>query len=301
MKTQIRQDLSTVARAYKNGGLIGGLVCPIVPVNKREFIYTVFGKENLLGVDTKKSPKGQTPRLGLEFGSAEGVCEDHAFAVELDKRQREDDEVGATIRAPRVAMDVIMLRHEVLVKDLIFGAANYAVGLKSTLAGASQWTHADSDPVAAVNTAKAAVRNKVGLEPNTLVIGGAVLDALRVHAKIRSYLPDNQLGVVDETILARIFGVERVLVGKAIVSDSEGTVSTVWGDFAAVIHVKATAEGTADMQDPCFAKTFAKRGYPMTDGWYVDDTDVQYYRTAHCYKVAQTHQEAGYLFSDVCA
>lgn len=301
MKTQIRQDLTTLARSYRNGALIGALACPMVPVNKREFIYTVYGKENLLGVDTKKSPKGQTPKLGLEFGSAEGVCEDHAFAVELDQRQREDDEVGATLRAPRVAMEIIMLRHEVLVRDLLFTAANYATGLKATLAGSAQWTHADSDPVAAVNTAKSAVRNKVGLEPNTLVIGAAVLDALRVNPKIRSYLPDNQLGVVDEPLLAKIFGLEKVLVGKAIVSDSAGTVSAVWGDFAAVIHTKATPEGTADMQDPCFAKTFVRRGYPITDGWYDDDTDVQYYRTKHCHKVAQTHQEAGYLFSDVCA
>lgn len=300
MKTQIRQDLSTVARGYQNALFIGLALCPIAPVNKREFTYPIFGKENLLGVDTKKSPKGETPKLGLEHSSATGKCEDHAFAVELDKQAREDDEVGATTRAPRAAMDVIMQRHEVLVKDLIFNAANYVTGLKATLTTTGQWTHADSDPVAAVNTAKSAVRNKVGLEPNVLVIGGAVLDALRVHAKIRSYLPDNQLGVVDETILARIFGLEKVLVGKGITSNSEGTVSPIWGDFAALIHVKATSEGITDLQEPCFAKTFARRGYPVTDGWYNDDTEVQYYRTTHCYKVALTHPEAGYLFSDVC-
>lgn len=301
MKTQIRQDLSTVARGYQNAALIGLAIAPIALVNLREFTYPIFGKENLLAVDTKKSPKGETPKLGLEHNSATGKCDDHAFAVELDKQAREDDEVGATMRAPRVAMDVIMLRHESMVKDLIFDAANYVVGLKSTLAGAGQWTHADSDPVAAVNTAKSAVRNKIGAEPNVLVIGAAVLDALRVHAKIRGYLPDNQLGVVDETILARIFGVEKVLVGKAVSSTSANVVSAMWGDFAALLHVKATSEGITDKQEPCFAKTFARRGYPVTDGWYNDDTEVQYWRTTHCYKVALTHPEAGYLFSDVCA
>lgn len=303
MKTQIVPHLTKLARAYRNTTLIGLQVAPVCPVELQEFTYPIFDKSNLLDAETEKAPKAATAKASQAFTTATGKTRQHAFAHEIDEEARRNDQVGAVNRAPAAAMDVILLRHERKVADLVFGAANYPAANKVTLAGTSQWSHADSDPALAVLNASSVVQGLTGRDPNVLVIGYEVFNTLKVHPKIRNYLPQDVIGTVDEPILAKVFGVSKVVVGKAIKSNPQGTTSRCWGKFASLLCVNEGmgSEGSLHLQDPTFAKTFRLAGFPVVDHWYVDDTEVDYYRAKDNYAVQVVHSESGFLFSAAIA
>ena len=71
-------------------------------------------------------------------------------------------------------------------------AGNYPTGNKVTLSGTSQWSDysGTSDPCADIETAKEAVRAKIGKRPNTVAMGAAVWAKLRLHPKIIDRIRD---------------------------------------------------------------------------------------------------------------
>lgn len=301
-RTQINAPLTNVARAYRNTSLIGLALAPIVPVALKEFSYPVFGKENLLAVDTRAPSGAPTPTIRQTVTPETGACVEHKFAVQLTDSDKRNDQVGATLRAPRVAMDVIMLRHEAEVAQLALNAANYPTGHKATLTSTGQWSHDDSDPAVAVLAAAEVIQRKTGLNPNTLVLAKDVANRLRVHPKLRAMLTTDTPRILSVEDLQRILGIPRILVGEAVSSDSQGTVSRLWSDKALLACVAEAPVGQdLSEHDPCLMKTFRQRGFPIVDEWMDADTDSDFKRTKDSRIVKITMAEAGYLWSDVLA
>lgn len=103
-----------------------------------------------------------------------------------------------------------------------------------------------SDPGANVDTAKRTILLSTGMEPNTMVLGYDTYIALRRHPAIeaRFGLPMGSAASIGESQLAQYFGLERVLVAKAIVATNvEGetaATSFTHGKHALVCYVAPT-------------------------------------------------------------
>lgn len=301
-RTQINAALTNIARGYKNASLIGLMLAPEVQVALELFTYPIFGKENLLAVDTRAPSGAPTPTLRQSFTDTEGRCQEHKFAVEVTDNDKRNDQVGAVLRAPRVAMDVMMLRHELEVATLAFDASQYHTDNKVTLTSTAQWSHADSDPAAAVVAAASVIQGKTGLEPNTLVLSRDVADRLVTHPLLRSQLTTDTPRVLTIEDLQRLLKVPRILVGSAISANSQGTITRIWSDKALLCHV-ATAQAGQNLSehDLGLMKTFRQRGFPIVDEWRDDDRETDFKRTKDCRVVKMTQPDAGFLWSDVLA
>jgi hypothetical protein len=83
-----------------------------------------------------------------------------------------------------------------------------------------QWNnYSTSDPITDVEVAKTAVAATTGIEANTLVLGRDVLTTLRNHPDIIdriNYTGDGGRNGADESVLAQVFGVDRVIVNRVI-------------------------------------------------------------------------------------
>lgn len=83
-----------------------------------------------------------------------------------------------------------------------------------------QWSDAGSDPIADIRTYKTTVLESTGFEPNTLVLGKRVYDKLLDHPDIIDRIKYGQTAgkpaMANETILAQLFEVDRLLVMKSI-------------------------------------------------------------------------------------
>lgn len=301
MKSQIRPALSVVSRGYAVPEGIALLVAPRAEVDKREFRYSDFsGGEALVLVETRRGAYSDTKEGELSAAPVDAVLEDHDFAVKLSKADMEDDEVGAEQAATRIATDVVLNRLEKRVADIIFDLATYPSGSKTTLSGSNQWSHADSDPVKAVIDAVAVVQGLTGKDANTLVLGYEVYTTLQTHPKVRTYLADHALRVVTADVLAAIFGVKRVLIGKGVWRDRAGNQYRTWGKSVAVLHVNE-AEGQVARFEPTFMRTFMRKGYPYVDSYDNARATTRSVRANHSYLPKVIQPDGGYLFNAAVA
>lgn len=83
-----------------------------------------------------------------------------------------------------------------------------------------KWSSASSTPIENVRSAKRAIRQDTGFEPNTLLLGRVVYDALLDHPEIIDRIKYGQTpgapADVSDADLAKLFKVQRVLVMNAI-------------------------------------------------------------------------------------
>lgn len=239
----IQPELTAIAIAYRNAAMIGDLVLPRVPVNTQQFKYL---KHTL--ADTFTLPPTQVGRKGkpveVDFTATETT--DQTVNHALDDPIPQDDIDNAppnfrpVDRGVEGLTDLMILAREKRVADLVFTAANYPSANKVTLSGNDQWSvsHADSDPIADIETALDAP----AMRPNIAVFGHQVWSKLRRHELIVKAIlgPNASDGMVTRQQFAELFELEEVLVGQSRLNTAKkgqtASLSRVWGKNAAFLY-----------------------------------------------------------------
>jgi len=127
-----------------------------------------------------------------------------------------------------------------------------------TLTGADQWTTKTSEVLSRINVAKAAIEAATGKVANLIILGAPTFRALQFHPEMIAALAPGKAtpGIYNEAQMAAAFGVDRVLVGRAIYNSAkEGATATptfIWGDNCIVAYVSPSALAR-------FAKTLGAR------------------------------------------
>lgn len=266
--------LSTVAQGYQNAEFVGMNLFPYVPVGQRGGKIITFGKEDFALYNTARAPGANTKRIQYGYSGSPYALESHSLEglVPLEFMQEADAVPGIDLGRGAVikVQNIIGLRTEYAQAVLATTAANYPAGNKVTLAGTSQWsdlTSGVSDPVNDIETAKEAVRGKIGKRPNTVVMGAAVFAKLRQHPKIVDRIKYTGRDSATPELLASLFGVKRVVVGDAVY-DNAGTFADVWGKAVVVAYTELGS--LAELGVPSFGYTYRLNGYPMVEQPYQD-------------------------------
>jgi len=172
----------------------------------------------------------------------------------------------------------------------------------TTLSGTSQWSdYSNSDPIADVRTARTTIHSATFKKPNTMILGKQVFDMLAEHPQIIERIKYSQLGVVTEELLARIFQVEKVLVGEAgsnsAVEGQTDSLSYVWGKHAVLAYI-APKVGIKTLT---LAVTFTY-GEREVKRWYEQDREGTYVRVGKDNYVQKiVAAGAGYLIKNAIA
>lgn len=299
--------LSTVAQGYQNSLLVGNALFPHVPVGQRAGKVLAFGKESFMAYETARAPGGAIRRINLGYSSASYALVDHALAAAVPIEVMEEAQAvpGINLAGPavRTVQDALALRLEIEQATLATTAGNYQSGNKNTLSGTSQWsdfTNNVSDPISDIETAKDAVRGKVGKRPNVIVVGAAVLAKLRQHPKIVDRIKYTGRDIATLELLASLFGVQQVLVGDAVKATDAGVFSDVWGKSVVVAYTELGSQ--AEMGRPSFGYTYQLGGYPMVSpARYDADSRTWIYDVIDAVKPVIAADLAGYLISAAVA
>ncbi|WP_041725539.1 major capsid protein [Megalodesulfovibrio gigas] len=293
--------LTNVARGYTNGAMVGMLLFPAVPVGARGGKIVKFGRENFRRYTTARAPGTHVATVQYGYAGESYALTDHGLAglvpVELMEDATAVPGIDLAGGAVRMVQDVVALNLEAEQAALARNAASYAVSNKATLSGTTQWSHADSDPVKAVETAKEAVRASVGMRPNTMVIGPKVLAALKTHPVILDRIRYTGRDVPTLELLASLFGLDRVASGDAVQEDASGALVDVWGGDAVLGY---TTLGTlASQGTPSYGYTYRLRNYPVVErGYYDADQRSWKYPTFDAVAPVLAGADAGFLFKD---
>ena len=269
--TQVHVDaiLTNISVAFiqDQGNFIANQVFPTVPVEKQSDKYFKYAKGDWFR-DEAALRAPATESAGSGYGLTTDTYSTLVYAFHKDI----DDQVRANSDSPlnpdRDATQFVTQRM-LLRQEIDWSAKYFTTGIWATdKVGATdftQWSnYTSSDPIEDIEAGKSTMLTSTGFMPNTLVLGYDVFRQLRHHPDVVDRIKYTSSEVPAEGILSRLFGVDRVLVTRAIKnSGAEGasdSFAQVHGKNAALYYV-APSPG---LLTPSAGYQFAWRG--VSDG-----------------------------------
>ena len=296
--------LTEVARGYLSPrASVANVLFPRVPVGQRGGRIIKFGPDAFRLYNTARAPGSATKRIDFGYSSETFSLIDYSLEGKVTVEEMEEADAVPGIDKGAVAVrrvqDVMELEREKQAADLARAEANYGANNKETLSSTGQWSHADSDPAAAVAQAKDAVRAQIGVRPNILVVGPAVLSALKTNPSLIARISDNEDKVLRTEQIARFLEVDQIVEGAAQYHDGASFVD-VWGKDAILAYV--TPASLAEMGSPSYGYTYQLSGYPFVEEpYYERNPKSWFYPVTDARQPVLAGASAGFLFKEAAA
>lgn len=238
----IDRPLTNVSIAYKNDLYIWDRVFPVIKVNKESDKYYIFTQGDWFRDEARVRAPGDPVALsGYTLSTSTYSCEEYAVGTKLpDRVVKNADQPPLNLRIEKAqwVTDRIYLKMERQLASEIFTTSVWGTDNTS----ATDWDNASSTPTTDVQTAIDTVALATGKIPNTLVLGYETwAKGLKFNADIVDIIKYTQKGVATPQLLAQIWDLDQVLIGRAIYNSAKegqtASYSAVWGDNALVCYV----------------------------------------------------------------
>jgi hypothetical protein len=260
--------LTNISIAYKNVGYIHDLIAPIVPVNAPSGIIPVYNQSDWFRDDAKiRAPRSRSEGGDYTVTSDTFSVARYSYRSEIGDEERDiaDSVWDLEVSATEFATDKILMRQE---RSLAAEIMTTGIWGNDDAGGTdfTQWSdYAASTPLENATSYMDEIEGRIGVEPNTLVIGKQVWNQLRWHPELIDTVKFTQRGVLDEALVASLLGVDRLLIGRALVTttpegtaESSVTYSRVWGKAALFLYVPQRA----NLRTPASMYTFTWNRVP---------------------------------------
>lgn len=295
--------LTALALGYKNASLVGTMLFPIVYVDKMTGKIPKFGKERFMEFQTLRAPGANSNRKPITPEDTTPISlQEHDIEEAVDYTEEKNAMFSRQKIAARNTQTIIMMRHERRVAALAQDLNNFPAGHKLTLSGTSQFTHASSDPIGVIEDAKETIRQKIGVDPNTMIIGHASYRVLRRHQQLIDLFKYTDRSILGVNHLKEAFEIPNIGIGSALTSSDAGVFSSIWGDSIVLAYVP-TAERVEDRDvgEPSFAYTLRMRNHPWVDRYPDNGGKIEVVRCTDNLDERIVGSEAGYLLKDTNA
>jgi len=276
--------LTTVVQGYINPELIGHKLFPrvFVPASGGQVIE--FGQEAFREYNTLRSPGTAFKRISFGFLGKPYAVENHGIEVPVPREMMRDASkvpgIDLATRAINLPLRVDSLSLEKQQADLARDDTKYDTNHKLTLTGVDRWNDfANSKPIADIKAAKEAVRSSIGVYPNVIVIPAKVMVSLTEHPDITDKIKYTQTAVVTAELLARLFEVDEVIVGKAMGFNAQKVSTDYWGKDVVLAYVP---RGSMGAEEPSYGYTYTLENHPNVEVPYWEDSSKSWiYGVAH--------------------
>lgn len=268
--------LTTHAQGYKRPGNVGLALFPAVTVQAYAGQVLEFGKEAFRRYNTQRAPGTATKRITFGYAGKPYAIIPNALEAVVPNENRTDAAAVPELDLASDAVDVVLsameLSHEFACADIARNAANYDVDHKVALVGTARWAGSAGTPGKDIAAAKNAIRESIGVRPNTVVLSASAFAALEFNAEILDRIKYTGRDAVTTEILAKLWNVQNVYVGEAVgASGQSDTFGDVWGDDVIVAYVApANGSNRRNRAEPSFGYTYAMGGHPLVRLPYED-------------------------------
>ena len=245
--------LTNVSVAYMQQAqnFIADKVFPVVPVDKKSNKYFTYAKNDWFRDEAQRRAPGTESAGGGYTLSTDSYSADvWAFHKDVDDQTlaNADSPLNPLREAAEFVTSRLLLRREVqFVTDFMAAGVwgTTASGISSASPSTNEFTYwsdyANSDPIETIEGAKATILSTTGYEANTLVLGYEVFRKLKNHPDVIDRYKYTTANVITEDMLARLFGVDRILVAKSVkATNAEGAAGAYgfnFGKAACLLHV----------------------------------------------------------------
>ena len=269
----------SVAYMQKQENFIADKVFPIVPVDKKSNKFFVYRKNDWFRDEAQRRADG-TESAGSGYNLDTDSYSADVWAFHKDVGDQVLNNADAPLTPLREASEFVthrlLLRRELqFVSDYfttgVWGTDETGVSSSPSSGEFLQWNSSSATPIDDIESAKSSILSTTGFEANTLVLGYDVFKALKNHSTIVDRYKYTQAGAyVTEDLLAKVFGVQRVLVAKSVkATNNEGgtaAYSFAFGKAALLCHVAPNPGLLTPSAGYTFAWTGVSEGLGSTLG-----------------------------------
>lgn len=261
--------LSGVAQGYRHVQRVGNVLFPTVPVLQRGGKVIEFGLESFYDYKARRAPGADA--INIQFGyegrpfSLDQYTIDAPVPREFVQESQTVPGVDMGKRAVTTVMDSLTLSLEVEQAQIASDPANYPGNNRVALSGSERWDDPDSNPLSDIEMAKEAVRTTCGVEPNRMVIANAGFKALKHHPKIAERFKYTTAESVTATMLAGLFDLDELAVGKTMYLDPAAATPTfreAWNNVAVLAY---TPTQDRSIEQPSYGYTYTLQGHPFVE------------------------------------
>jgi len=221
----------SVAFLQNTNNFVAGNVFANVPVAKQSDRYFVYDRGSFNRDEAEiRAPGTESVGGGYDLDNTPTYFANvYAFHHDVPDQVRAnaDPAVDPDRDAANLVAHKLLIRREKIWNSKFFvpGVWNTdRTGVATSPTGSQflKWSDDNSNPIGNIDEGKATMLENTGMEANTLVLGYRTFDALKRHPEIVDLIkysggvsPTNP-ALITEQALAAVFGVNRVMVSKAI-------------------------------------------------------------------------------------
>lgn len=219
----------SIAFLQNASNFVATRVFPNIPVSKQSDRYYVYARGDFNRDEMQeRAPATESAGGGYSLDNTPTYFANR-FSFHKDIPDEVRANADAALNPDREA--TAFVTHKALIKREKLWVANYFAGsiwaneytgVSSNPTGSNklQWNDANSTPIEDVRLGKRVIAQSTGFEPNKLVVGRAVFDALLDHPDIIDRIKYGQTAgapaMAGADVLAKLFGVDEVLVMNAV-------------------------------------------------------------------------------------
>jgi len=207
-------------------GFIAGKVFPELPAPSGESgtYYTFTSSKDFFTLPDKtvRAPGTAYGRGNLGVGTATYQTVQDGWEIPVDDRVQANalPPFDPKRTAAESAAQVVMLRREKTIIDAITNATTFA-SYTTALGVNDRYDNDNSEPVKLMDTWKEVIRGNIGRNPNTYVMAYDAWLKLKEHPSIQARIKTTVDTVVTLDLVAKLFGLDRILLSFAKYNSSE--------------------------------------------------------------------------------
>ena len=305
---RIDKALTNIAVEYANSEYIFPRILKDINVAQDSGKYFIYN--NNFRIEETDRANGSPAKMATWNASTSSYfVTEHALkdVVTDEDVTNADNPFDLKADSTRFLVDKIMMKQEYDVMKLMFTTTTWSNN--ATLVSETSWKYhtTTSVPIQNILSATGVILKFTGLMPNALVLGWTGFEALKESPAIYDRIKYVERAMVTEGLLASLFDVENVYVGKAAyMAADEGQETTtsqtfIWGSDALLAYL-APNPGLAPKNRVSAAVMFRKatKGSPYrVKRWREEDIEGEFIEVqtkCHAQAVATT---AAYLFKSI--
>ena len=240
--SQLHQNrpLENISVAFKPQGLIADALSPRFMVINESNQYYVYSKDNLRIPTTLRADSSESNKSTFALSTATYTLEEHALHDDISDRQirNADKAIKLDIDVTETLTGQIQLERERDVASLVMTATNWANTTSLTAAAAWSANTTVSNPILQIDSAASTILLNSGKEPNVVVVNNQTFKAIKEHISLTDRIKYTSTDSVSEGMIAKLFSVDKLLVGKAVQNNAEenlaDSLGVIWTDSAFV-------------------------------------------------------------------
>jgi len=259
----------SIAYIQSQADFIADKFAPMVPVNKQSDRYFVYNKADWFRDEAQeRGPSTESAGSGYDLDNTPTYYAP-VYAIHHDV----DDQIAANADTPLKPYEDgqlfvtqrLLLKRERLWTSRFFNTGIWGKDMLGVTSGPVgnqflQWDQATSTPIQDIHNQKAFLLENTGFEPNTLVLGYRTFHKVINNPSVLDRIKYTQRAVVSADLLAGLFGVDRVLIGKATVNTAIHGAAPVFSLVHGANALLAYVAPNPGIRIPSAAYTFAWTG-----------------------------------------